>query len=195
MGRQSEMGTLETQSPYNHDGAQEKTMADVEDFDAYAEAHNRKRQKFQRGAALVSAVLFFGSLAVTGFRSFSSVIGQPNAQEAQQAAVNAKQARLKQEEAGYHSVLQREPNNAVALNGLAEVSIQLKNWKAAEDAFARILKQDPKDMRALDGLAATRIAQKHWKGAIEPLEKLASLSSDPSYKALLKEVKQKASTQ
>ncbi|MDX2099790.1 MAG: hypothetical protein SFW36_18580 [Leptolyngbyaceae cyanobacterium bins.59] len=134
----------------------------MDDFEAYCEARNRRRTMMVRGFSLLALVSFVFSISSAVVGNLSGLTSQSEQQEQQaqrqQEVTKLRQDHQKKLEEGYLTVLKREPNNLVAL----------------------------------DGLAAVRIEAKDWDGAIEPLEKLAKLSPDQSYKVLLENVKKEA---
>ena len=84
--------------------------------------------------ALVSMVGFGGS-AIFGMVSlFGSGLSSQHQQKSAPVAVS-QESLLAAQERGYETVLQREPQNQTALEGLANVRLQMNNGKGAIEPF------------------------------------------------------------
>jgi cytochrome c-type biogenesis protein CcmH/NrfG len=103
--------------------------------DSYA---SRTKQIF----ALVSMVGFAGS-AIFGIVSlFSSGLSSQH-QQKQVAAVVSQESLLAAQERGYETVLRREPQNQTALEGLANVRLEMNNGKGAIEPLEKLVKLHP----------------------------------------------------
>ncbi|WP_333350406.1 tetratricopeptide repeat protein [Microcoleus sp. B3-A4] len=92
--------------------------------------------------ALVSMVSFGGS-AIFGIVSlFSSGLSSQHQQKPTPAAVS-QESLLAAQERGYETVLQREPQNHTALEGLANVRLQMNNGKGAIEPLEKLVKLYP----------------------------------------------------
>ena len=102
--------------------------------------------------ALVSMVSFGGS-AIFGIVSlFSSGLSSQHQQKPAAAAVS-QESLLAAQERGYQTVLQREPQNQTALEGLANVRLQMNNQVGAIEPLEKLVKLNPgrSDYKALLG--------------------------------------------
>ena len=86
-------------------------------------------RRFQQMITLVSVVAFFGSTAYGAIGTINSVLKQPK--ENATTAVASRESQLQAQEKGYKIVLQREPENQVALEGLVSTRLQLKDTRGA----------------------------------------------------------------
>ena len=104
--------------------------------------------------ALVSMVSFGGS-AIFGIVSlFDSGLSSQHQQKSATAAVS-QESLLAEQERGYVGVLQREPQNQTALEGLANVRLQMNNKVGAIESLEKLVKlyPDRADYKALLGQA------------------------------------------
>ena len=99
----------------------------------------RRQQIMQRQqfVTVVSIVSFFGSMI------FSAVPVIQQALQAPKAAVVQPENPLEKQEKGLELVLQREPNNEVALEGLVNVRLNLKNRQGAIPPLEKLVKLRP----------------------------------------------------
>jgi len=103
--------------------------------DSYA---SRTKQIF----ALVSMVGFAGS-AIFGIVSlFGSGLSSQHQQKPVAAAVS-QESLLAAQERGYETVLQREPQNQTALEGLANVRLGMNNKLGAIEPLEKLVKLNP----------------------------------------------------
>ncbi|MEG3937560.1 tetratricopeptide repeat protein [Microcoleus sp. S36b_A3] len=92
--------------------------------------------------ALVSMVGFAGS-AIFGIVSlFSSGLSSQH-QQKPVAAVVSQESLLAEQERGYETVLQREPQNLTALEGLANVRLEMNNKVGAIEPLEKLVKLNP----------------------------------------------------
>ena len=111
--------------------------------------------------ALVSMVSFGGS-AIFGIVSlFGSGLSSQHQQKPATAAVS-QESLLAAQERGYETVLQREPNNQTALEGLANVRLQMNNGKGAIEPLEKLVKLNPDraDYKQLLGQARQQLEGK-----------------------------------
>lgn len=98
------------------------------------------RQRFKQIFVLVSLVSFFGSTAYGAIGAINTALQQPTGQTNQAVSV---QAQLQEQEKGFELVLKREPENQVALRGLVEVRLQMKNTKGAIAPLQKLSQLNP----------------------------------------------------
>lgn len=96
-----------------------------------------KKQAKKQLFLLVSLVMFGSSTLLATLRLFSTGTPQTADPVAAETPTLADQAR------GYELVLQREPNNAVALEGLATVRLQMQDAQAAIAPLEKLVKLNP----------------------------------------------------
>lgn len=99
------------------------------------------RKQFQRIVTIVSIVSMFGSTAYGAIGAINKVINQPP--ENVNTAPLSVESQLQAQEQGYKLVLQREPDNQVALKGLVEARLQMKNAQGAIAPLEKLVKLNP----------------------------------------------------
>lgn len=98
-----------------------------------------KRDRIKQIFALVSMVSFGGS-AIFGIVSlFSSGLSSQHQQKSAPVAVS-QESLLAAKERGYVTVLQREPENQTALEGLANVRLEMNNRVGAIEPLEKLVK-------------------------------------------------------
>ena len=106
----------------------------------YITARTKRTQRLQRIFAVVSIVSFAGSGAF-GASQFLRGAVQPASQPTPEAA--SRESRLKTQERGYEMVLQREPENQLALEGLVNTRLQLRDGRGAIAPLEKLAKRYP----------------------------------------------------
>ena len=99
------------------------------------------RTRLKQIVTLVSIVAFFGSTAYGAIGSISSSLKQPT--EDATTAQASRESQLQAQARGYELVLKREPENQVALRGVVEVRLQMKNPKAAIAPLQKLVQLNP----------------------------------------------------
>lgn len=114
------------------------------------------KKPIQKIAVLVSVVSFFGSTAFGAVGAFNSARNQSTQNPttdtaAVESPMQLQQAQLQLQEREYEVVLKREPENQVALQGLVEVRLQMKNEKDAVKPLEKLVQLNPehKDYKTL----------------------------------------------
>ncbi|MDB9513571.1 tetratricopeptide repeat protein [Kamptonema animale CS-326] len=115
----------------------------------YNKAREMRSQRVKQIFVLVSIVSFAGSTAFGIGKLFLEGLNRPRLVPAQ----TAKALSLADEERGYELVLQREPENQTALEGLADVRMQMGNNKGAVEPLEKLVKlhRDRADYKVLLG--------------------------------------------
>lgn len=98
---------------------------------------------------ILSIIGFAGSTLIGLVGLFSSAGQQPKSNPA--TATSVKEPQLEAKEQGYELVLQREPENQVALEGLVQVRLQMKDEQGAVVPLEKLVKLNPEreDYQAL----------------------------------------------
>ncbi len=104
----------------------------------YVVKRREKDEKRKKLIILISMVSFFGSTVMAAIPAIQEIAQQDNAPQA--ASVDST---LKQQEQGYELVLQREPNNQAALDGLLQVRLQLDDIPGAIEPLEKLVKLNP----------------------------------------------------
>ncbi len=102
-------------------------------MDAY---QNTSRKRFQQIVTWVSIVAFFGS-------TLYGVLGAINQSVKPTTPVVSPESQLQAQAQGYEVVLQREPNNQAALEGLALTQLQMNNPNAAIAPLEKLVQLHP----------------------------------------------------
>ena len=121
----------------------------------------RKGDRIKQIFAFVSMAGFAGS-AIFGMVSlFSSGLSSQHQQKQAPVAVS-QESLLAAQERGYMGVLQREPQNQTALEGLANVRLEMNNGKGAIEPLEKLVKLNPDraDYKVLLGQARQQIKEK-----------------------------------
>ena len=104
----------------------------------YVVKNREKAKKRQKLIILISIISFFGSTVMAAIPAIQQIAQQDDAPQA--ASV---ESTLKQHQQGYESVLQREPNNQVALDGLLKVRLELNDIPGAIETLEKLVKLNP----------------------------------------------------
>lgn len=95
---------------------------------------------WHRVIAIVGGVSFIASTAFATTSIVRDALTQPSTSERTEQTIDE---RLAAEERGYEKVLQREPQNQVALEGLAIVRLQMKNVSGAIGPLEKLVELYP----------------------------------------------------
>jgi len=109
-----------------------------------------RSDRFKQTFALVSMVSFGGSAIFGVVSLFTSGLSSQHQQKSAPVAVS-QESLLAAQERGYETVLQREPQNQTALEGLANVRLQMNNQVGAIEPLEKLVKLNPNraDYKAL----------------------------------------------
>ena len=110
----------------------------------------RKGDRIKQIFAFVSMAGFAGSTIFGIVSLFSSGLSDQH-QQKQTPVVVSQESLLAAKERGYMGVLQREPQNQTALEGLANVRLEMKDGKGAIEPLEKLVKLhgDRADYKAL----------------------------------------------
>jgi cytochrome c-type biogenesis protein CcmH/NrfG len=119
-----------------------------------SESRVHRSDRIKQIFALVSMVGFGGSTIFGMVSLFGSGLSSQHQQKSATAAVS-QESLLAAQERGYETVLQREPQNQTALEGLANVRLQMNNKVGAIEPLDKLVKLNPDraDYKALLGQA------------------------------------------
>jgi cytochrome c-type biogenesis protein CcmH/NrfG len=110
-------------------------------FNDYVESRQAQIRRRQRVAAIVSAVCFLSS-TVFAVAHFMTDNLRPLSQPAPTAQESV-DSQLETQEKGYELVLQREPQNQVALEGLVQTRLKMKSFQGAQQPLEKLIKLHP----------------------------------------------------
>ncbi|MCC3575076.1 MAG: tetratricopeptide repeat protein [Microcoleus sp. PH2017_40_RAT_O_B] len=103
----------------------------------------RKGDRIKQIFAFVSMAGFAGSTIFGMVSLFSSGLSSQHRQKPVAAVVVSQESLLAAQERGYETVLQREPQNQTALEGLANVRLEMNNAKGAIEPLEKLVKLNP----------------------------------------------------
>lgn len=119
---------------------------------------NSSKQKdpkqLQRFMLIGAGLLFFSAVAIPIFQSIVEGINQPTTSDPTPATVQDLTRQLEQQEEGFVAVLEREPENTTALQGLVRIRLQLEDYEGAVQPIKKLLELYPEeqDQQALKAL-------------------------------------------
>jgi predicted Zn-dependent protease len=92
---------------------------------------------------------------------------------------------------GYEKILEREPDNPTALQGLAQARLQLKDFIGAREPLEKLYKKNPDSLEVMLVLYGTRLQTQDVSGAKSILEKLVkTYPQEPKFKEELTRLNQ-----
>lgn len=106
------------------------------------------KRPIERIAASVSIVAFFGSILFGAVSGVNSALKQPIQNQTASAATTPsqnqlRQSQFKEQEQEYEVVLIKEPENQVALEGLIEARLRMKDTKGAVKPLQKLIGLHP----------------------------------------------------
>lgn len=121
-----------------------------------------KGDRIKQIFAFVSMAGFAGSTIFGMVSLFSSGLSSQHRQKPVAAVVVSQESLLAAQEREYETVLQREPLNQTALEGLANVRLQMNNKVGAIEPLEKLVKLNPDraDYKALLGQARQQMEGK-----------------------------------
>ncbi|MBD2040343.1 tetratricopeptide repeat protein [Microcoleus sp. FACHB-672] len=114
----------------------------------YDMSRRKRTQRIQQVFAVVGILGFAGSMIFGSAELFGSAFDKPTQQTTDAALAESP---LAWQARGYEMVLQREPENQTALEGLVNVRLQMKDTKGATAPLEKLIKLHPdrQDYKAL----------------------------------------------
>jgi tetratricopeptide (TPR) repeat protein len=99
--------------------------------------------------------------------------------------------KLREMAKGYEKILEREPDNPTALQGLAQAKLQLKDYIGAREPLEKLYKKNPDSLEVMLVLYGTRLQTQDVFGAKSILEKLVkTYPQEPKFKEELTRLNQ-----
>ncbi len=153
------------------------------------------RSLLQRVLIILSGFAFLGTTVFFAASTFMNANRQPAAEAEADAAADAaaadNQEQLAAQESGYAAVLEREPENLAALEGLARTRIEMGKLEAALEPLQKLTEIEPENQGLWQAIAAIRIERGELEAALEPLDRLIELApEDEEIKQLRAQVEQ-----
>lgn len=105
-------------------------------------SQNTSQKPIQRILVILSGVAFAGS-TVLGMVSLLTTDFQASKNTPKTAAASKDAQQLKQQAQGYELVLQREPENQVALQGLVQTRLDMNDLQGAVEPMEKLVKLNP----------------------------------------------------
>lgn len=114
----------------------------------YIMERKRRSERLKHILAIVSIVSFGGSAIFGMAQMFTSAVQKPSLSTTAESSV---ESQLAAQARGYELVLQREPENQTALEGLVNVRLMMKDAKGAVQPLEKLVKLYPQrqDYKAL----------------------------------------------
>ena len=98
-----------------------------------------KKKRILRIFTLISAIAFLGS---AGFNVFRMLTNPARSTQVSTQAEDLTQ-QLQAQARGYEMVLQREPENQIALQGLVEIRLQMKHFERTIEPLKTLVRLNP----------------------------------------------------
>lgn len=105
-------------------------------------SQNTSQKPIQRILVILSALAFGGS-TVLGMVSLLTTDFQASKNTSKTAAGSKDAQQLKAQAQGYELVLQREPENQVALQGLVQTRLEMNDLQGAVEPMEKLVKLNP----------------------------------------------------
>ena len=126
----------------------------------------------QRVIIVVSGIAFLSSMGFMAASVWSGNTTSHNSPHSPQSV----QEQLLAQESGYVAVLEREPDNALALQGLIQTRLALQKWEEAIEPLEILAEANPENSDVWQALTAVRIQLEDYEGAIASMKKLVELN-------------------
>lgn len=99
------------------------------------------QRPIQRFLIILSGVAFAGSTILGIGSLYINAFQEPK--DTTPTATTSQEVQLKAQVQGYDLVLQREPNNQLALQGLVQARLQMKDFQGAVEPMEKLVKLNP----------------------------------------------------
>lgn len=106
-------------------------------------SQNTSQKPLQRILIILSCVAFAGSTVIATAGLFISAFQETKDTPKTATASQDTQLQLKAQANGYEQVLQREPENQAALQGLVQIRLQMKDLQGAVAPMEKLVKLNP----------------------------------------------------
>jgi cytochrome c-type biogenesis protein CcmH/NrfG len=108
-------------------------------------SQNTSPKPLQRFLIILSGIVFAGSTVIATLGLFVQAFQEPKdtAKTATAKTTAVQEEQLKAQVSGYETVLQREPENQVALQGLVQARLQMQDFKGAVAPMEKLVKLNP----------------------------------------------------
>ena len=110
------------------------------------------KKTLQRILIIASAISFFGSTGYTLAQMLNSGFKPP-----EETTEVASIQQLQEQARGYELVLQREPENSVALQGLVDARLQMNDWQGAIAPLEKLVQLQPQQAEYQALLAEVKV--------------------------------------
>lgn len=107
------------------------------------EQAGNSRKRIIRLVMLLSMVAFLGRMGFATLQTFTKIREQPTQTEVARAESIERESELKAKERGYEIVLEREPENQVALEGLVNVRLEMNDAMGAIAPLEKLVELNP----------------------------------------------------
>ncbi len=135
-------------------------LSDFSSSNSSKQKRNRKltgKEIFQKAFSLFGAIAFLSMTGSALIKMYSNAF-QPGQERAQDptTAVSDRMSELTARETGYELVLEREPNNPVALEGLANTRIEMGDFEGAIEPLLKLIDLYPDTSKYQNSLQLAR---------------------------------------
>jgi len=157
------------------------------------------RPLLQRVLVLLSGFAFLGTTVFFGASTLMNSNRQAPTKTGATAGASpgseAEREQLEAQEGGYAAVVEREPDNLTALEGLARTRIELGKLEEALEPLQKLAAVEPENQGIWQAIAAIQIQRQNYEAALEPLDRLIELApEDEEIKQLRANIEQQLKT-
>jgi Flp pilus assembly protein TadD len=153
----------------------------------------QQRGIVQRVLIILSGVAFLGGTAVMGISMMTAERPPANSASPSSTETDAETAaktQLEAQESGYAAVVEREPENQLALEGLVQTRIELGKLEESLAPLETLHNLNPENPQYLQAIAAIHLQTQNFAAALPYLETLHELNPDDAeLKSTLDQVK------
>ncbi|MBR8830195.1 MAG: hypothetical protein N5P05_002855 [Chroococcopsis gigantea SAG 12.99] len=148
----------------------------------------KNQDNLKRILVIISGLFFLGVMTLPMSNLFQKKVEEtPQNTKANDGITPEKLAEIAQ---GYEKVLQREPDNVTALQGLAEAKMRLKDYAGAKPPLEKLYQKFPNNPQLMLFLYVARSQTNDLPGATKIMENLVKLyPQEPKFKEELARLK------